>query len=140
MTPTPEEVRSAVERLGYYTVCAAPPGYDPVPDIEIVLAAHAQQQAKVEGYQRECNEVEQTLGAALGMPWFKDDQKNFPGATEADGVCVGEHIPATIAMEAAQMIAQQQAMLERVLPHIQRWYAGGDPLADEIAAMIRKEP
>lgn len=33
----------------------------------------------------------QSLAQALGgFPWYKDDQKNFPGATEEDGVCTGE--------------------------------------------------
>jgi hypothetical protein len=56
------------------------------------------------GLMKECNEVEQELGKALGYPWYKDDPKNFPDATEADGVCVGEHTPATIAAEAASRI------------------------------------
>lgn len=47
------------------------------------------------------DEVCQTLGKALGYPWFKDDQKNFPGATADDGVCVGDHIAESIAAEAA---------------------------------------
>lgn len=46
----------------------------------------------------------QTLGKALGYPWFKDDQKNFPGATEEHGVCVGDHVAVTIAHEAANEI------------------------------------
>lgn len=46
----------------------------------------------------------QILGAALGYPWYKDDQENFPGATEADGVCVGDHIAETLASEAADRI------------------------------------
>lgn len=49
-------------------------------------------------------EISQILGKALGYPWFKDDQKNFPGATEEDGVCVGEHVAETLAMEAANRI------------------------------------
>lgn len=56
------------------------------------------------GYQKECHEVEQTLGKVLGYPWYKDDPKNFPDATEADGVCIGEHVPGTLAQEAAQRI------------------------------------
>lgn len=44
-------------------------------------------------------EIEQMCGQALGYPWFKDDQKNFPGATEADGVIIGEHVPETIVAE-----------------------------------------
>jgi len=54
------------------------------------------------------DEIGQTLGRALGYPWYKDDQVNFPGATEANGVCVGEHVAATIAMEAAAALAASQ--------------------------------
>lgn len=49
-------------------------------------------------------EICQTLGGVLGYPWFRDDQKNFPGATEEDGVCVGVHVAETIAEEAAQEV------------------------------------
>lgn len=52
---------------------------------------------------KECHEVEQTLGKALGYPFYCD-LDSFPDATDADGVCVGEHIPATLAMEAAARI------------------------------------
>lgn len=38
----------------------------------------------------EKNEIEQALARALGtFPWYKDDQKNWPGTTDADGVCTG---------------------------------------------------
>lgn len=57
-------------------------------------------------YQSECREVEQVLGKALGYPWYKDDQRNFPGATGAEGVCVGEHVPGTIAAEAARALTE----------------------------------
>jgi hypothetical protein len=50
------------------------------------------------------HEVEQTLGKALDYPWYKDDQKNFPGATEADGVCTGDNVAETLALEAAHRI------------------------------------
>jgi hypothetical protein len=44
--PTPAEVKAAAERLGFYLVCAAPPDYDPMmSDIEILLIAHARDQA-----------------------------------------------------------------------------------------------
>lgn len=46
-------------------------------------------------------EVSQVCGKALGYPWFKDDQKSFPGADESWGVCVGEHVASTIACELA---------------------------------------
>ncbi len=47
------------------------------------------------------NEIEQTAGKALGYPWYKDDQKNFPDATEVDGVCAGEHVAVSIVDELA---------------------------------------
>jgi hypothetical protein len=63
---------------------------------------------------RTFHEVEQTLGKALGYPWFKDDPKNFPDATEADGVCVGEHVPESIALEVANKIKELEAELSKV--------------------------
>jgi FtsZ-binding cell division protein ZapB len=50
------------------------------------------------------DEIQQILGKALNYPWFKDDPKNFPDATEADGVCVGDHVAESLAMEAADLI------------------------------------
>lgn len=50
-------------------------------------------------------EICQTLGKVLGYPWFKDDLKNFPDATEKDGVCVDAK---TIAEEAAEHIKKLQ--------------------------------
>ncbi len=51
-----------------------------------------------------CDEVEQVLGKALGYPYYKDDQENFPGATEDSGVCVGDHVPESLLAEAAHRI------------------------------------
>ncbi|KKK96245.1 hypothetical protein LCGC14_2664700 [marine sediment metagenome] len=50
------------------------------------------------------NEVEQILGKALRFPWYKDDQKNFPGAIEKNGVCVGDEVIESLAEIAAQKI------------------------------------
>ena len=55
--------------------------------------------------------IEQTLGRALGYPRFCDDPANFPDATYADGVCVGEHVAETLAIEAARKIADLTAAL-----------------------------
>jgi predicted DNA-binding protein (MmcQ/YjbR family) len=60
----------------------------------------------VAAYRQMIIEVEQVLGRALGYPLYADDQKNFPGTTEADGVCVGDHVPASLADEAAREIAR----------------------------------
>jgi iron-sulfur cluster repair protein YtfE (RIC family) len=55
---------------------------------------------------QEFYEIEQILGKALGYPWLKDDQKNFPLATEKDGVCIGPNTACSLAMEAADKIKQ----------------------------------
>lgn len=78
--------------------------------------AHEESNKFRNGYYKVENEVCQTLGKALGYPWFKDDQKNFPGATEADGVCVGEHVAESIAAEAADVITRLQSKCIRECP------------------------
>lgn len=57
-------------------------------------------------YMKFNSDICQTLGKALGYPWYKDDQKNFPGATKEDGVCVGDHVAETLAIEAADKIVR----------------------------------
>jgi hypothetical protein len=57
------------------------------------------------------DEISQTLGKALGYPWFKDDQKSFPGATEDNGVCVGDEVAETLAIAA---VLQLEALRRRV--------------------------
>jgi hypothetical protein len=60
------------------------------------------------------DEVCQRLGKALGYPWFKDDQENFPSATEESGVCTGDHVAETIAAEAARRIGNLEAERDRL--------------------------
>jgi len=66
------------------------------------------------GFWRESLEIEQILGKALDYPWFKDDQKNFPDATEEHGVCVGDHVAITLAMEASDKIKQLKDRVEKL--------------------------
>ena len=67
-----------------------------------------------EGYIQNEHEIEQLLGKALGYPWYKDDPKNFPDATELDGVCVGEHSALTLAMEAATRFQEIREAVRRL--------------------------
>ncbi len=67
-----------------------------------------------DGIAKQNMEIEQTCGKALDYPWFKDDQKNFPGATEKDGVCVGEHIAETIASELARKYTEAKERIKRL--------------------------
>lgn len=84
---------------------------------EGIKAGRAESQARIAQLEKGCaqqnEEICQTLGKVLGYPWFKDDQKNFPGATEAEGVCVGEHVAETIAAEAAARITALERELAR---------------------------
>lgn len=57
------------------------------------------------------HEIEQTLGAALRYPRYCDSPDTFPGATEADGVCVGDHVAESLADEAARVIERYRAAL-----------------------------
>jgi outer membrane protein TolC len=58
-----------------------------------------------QSYIEEGRRIEQVLGRALGYPRYADDPKNFPDATDEDGVCVGDHVPITLAEEAAAKLA-----------------------------------
>ena len=64
--------------------------------------------------QKENDELVQILGKALRYPKFVDDQSVFPGATEADGVCVPCHTGVSIADEAAAAIEALRADAERL--------------------------
>ncbi|SPU44282.1 Lar family restriction alleviation protein [Brevundimonas diminuta] len=84
------------------------------------------------------DEICQSLGKALGYPWFKDDQRNFPGATEENGVCVGEHVAESIADEAASRISAllaENAALRSNLTKTERDYT---ELRDSYDAIVNK--
>lgn len=72
---------------------------------------------------RENEEICQVLGRALGYPRFADDQANFPGATDADGVCVGDHVAASLAAEAADEIGRLRSAApgRETIESIARW-------------------
>jgi len=77
-----------------------------------------EQSAKIkrlrDGIAKQNLEIEQTCGKVLDYPWFKDDQKNFPGATEKDGVCVGDHVAETIAAELARKYGEAKQRIKRL--------------------------
>lgn len=81
---------------------------------------------------QELYEIEQILGKALNYPWLKDDQKNFPLATEKDGVCVGPNTACSLAMEAADRIKQ----LNRTCSDLRKELA--DPSADIQEYVLQK--
>jgi hypothetical protein len=67
---------------------------------------------------KESFEIEQTLAQEIGSyPWYVNDQKNFPGATAKDGVCVGDHVPASLAAEAVGQMRKMRLALANILDH-----------------------
>lgn len=62
-----------------------------------------------DAYAKEDRDICQIAGKVLGYPWFKDDLKNFPNATEEDGVCVGDHVAASIVAELADKLTTLRA-------------------------------
>lgn len=83
----------------------------------------AEATAKLDGLKRAVakshEEICQIAGKELGYPWFKDDQKNFPGATEECGVCVGEHVAETIVAE----LAKSHSELKRRVQELESFHA-----------------
>lgn len=69
---------------------------------------------------KENDNICQALGKALGYPWFKDDQANFPQATEENGVCVGDHVAGSIAEEAAKVIPSLTKERDRLAADVER--------------------
>lgn len=83
-----------------------------------VAALKAEHDRLLRAMRTEEDEIEQVLGKALGYPWFKDDQANFPGATEDNGVCIGDDVAESLAMAAARRITTLTAAQARVKPFI----------------------
>lgn len=108
MTLTPRFMRGLVDRvLAATSVVDHETGF--VSDKSSALASgsgdHAELARLKAAMSKSNDEICQSLGKALGYPWFKDDQRNFPGATEGNGVCVGDHVAESIADEAASRIS-----------------------------------
>ena len=92
-------------------------------------------------YKKESEEIEQILGKALGYPWFKDDQCNFPNATEADGVAIGDHTAWSLAHQAADKIESLQKQLDESITMAEMLAATNNQykqLDDEQRATIKK--
>lgn len=60
------------------------------------------------------DEISQILGKALGYPYFCDDKKNFTEAVESDGVCVGDHVAESLAIEAANRLEAAEKDAARI--------------------------
>lgn len=108
---TPQEAIDFLQRQA--RIAANTPRADGFVEVARLVGELAARNAALEsGCARQDEEVLQTLGKALGYPWFKDDPGIFPGATAADGVCTGEHVAGSIACEAADRIARLRERAE----------------------------
>ncbi len=83
---------------------------------------------------QELFQVEQILGLALGYPRYADDPKNFPDATEFDGICVGEMTPGLLAEQMVQRLAKKEAELEELN---QLWQERSEKIKN-ILAVVRR--
>jgi uncharacterized coiled-coil DUF342 family protein len=104
-----------------------------------VLRQRDEARAEVERLRRsfsECdNRIQQELGKAIGYPWYKDSQEHFPGATESNGVCVGDHVGETLAIEAASKIRELRAEVEKLKEQLR-----AEIKKNTITIPIRPEP
>ena len=86
---------------------------DAADEIDSLRAQLAEAEAKYKyirtAVARESDAICQVLGKALGCPRYMDDQVNFPGSTEANGVFVGEHVAVTLANAVAAELAEARA-------------------------------
>jgi hypothetical protein len=62
---------------------------------------------------KDVDECQQIAGKVLGYPWYKDDQKNFPNANDANGVCIGEHCGSSIVQELANALIKRRELCRR---------------------------
>jgi len=85
------------------------------------------------------DEICQSLGKALGYPWFKDDQANFPGSIATDGVCVGEHVAESIADEAARRLTQAERQRDELRKALERIASAESSWPEEIASQALRE-
>lgn len=99
-------------------------------ELDALRARAEELERVVNGYQRHLRECEQIAGKALGYPWFRDDQENFPGATEDDGVCIGEHVGDTIVAELADAYAKVRVRAARAEAEVERLREASKPFAD----------
>lgn len=86
--------------------------HDHSQSFEHLLDRHIQLE---KAFSKQNEEVCQTLGQALGYPWYMSDLTNFPDATEENGVCVGDHVVESIATEAAKHIEALETLLDKLI-------------------------
>lgn len=82
------------------------------------------------------NEAQQLLGAALGYPWYMNDQLKFPGATEKSGVCIGDNTTMTLLEEAADALVDLRGLLKRAVV-LYEWKEGCTCDACKLALELR---
>jgi hypothetical protein len=112
------------KNLALATVC-----WDASNQLGLVIEAHHDLRL---AHTKMNDEVCQRLGKALGYPWFKDDQQNFPDATEENGVCTGEHVAESIASEAANWILKVEAELNDLKKYVKLLEENSQNLSDEV--------
>ena len=114
---TDEEIKIA---LGYKMGAILLMDYGKVAKAQL-LKCHKSEAAKIKQLElgkklsmESDNRIEQAIGKVLGYPAYKNDQKNFPNATEANGVCVGDHVAESLVMELVGRFKELEADIEEL--------------------------
>lgn len=99
---------------------------------QITAAEHDLRQKVIQSHEEIC----QVLGLALGYPHYCEDPVNFPYATELEGVCVGDQVAETLALQAAARInaltaERDQLKIQRGLSLLEKM----EPFQEEIQAL-----
>lgn len=84
--------------------------------------------------------ITQALGKALDYPWYKDDQKTFPGATEADGVCTFDDTSETLVDRACRALAEQKAEIQALRQEQENRFAYLYVYSDDVAPWLIVDP
>jgi hypothetical protein len=114
----------ALKRLQFQDKWLSDGVYFTTAEYKAEVAKHQEVEKECDALREACAKedaaIQQVLGRALGYPRYCDDQKNFPGATEANGVCVGEHVAASLVTEAAAKIDVLREALRNLLLQLAR--------------------
>jgi len=149
-TLTDEQVREWVDTADRHQLRDAGDGLPPIPEYGRIIALGksalrlreklVESERVRDGVFREMDEVDQRLGRALGYPhyYLKDGKVVGPdvdGAVKDERVCTGDHVPGTLAAEAAGRISALNDQLERLREFV-KWakndmsYKAPEQLAD----------
>lgn len=104
--------------------------------LKVSDAERAWMEHQLKGMAKELAEIEQVAGKVLGYPWYCDNQDVFPDATTEDGVCTGEHTPATITQELAGHYERARELLDLIAKVLMADVQGQEAMSAKVKGLI----